>query len=64
MNKAKFSITELQELEALKIRGGSSANPLAQTECVNASKGCGAGVDQLRCLNAVTGCGMAPVITH
>ena len=58
MDKTQFTENELQELEALEIRGGGDiANPLAQTECVNNAIACAAGAEQVRCTNEVTGCG-------
>lgn len=64
MSKTQFSIDELREMEALAVRGGHSATPMAQPGCTNSAPGCGYGVDQEKCLNTVTGCGMAIVVTQ
>ena len=35
MDKLKFSQNELLEMESLEVRGGASANAMAQGTCVN-----------------------------
>lgn len=55
MDKLFFTKEEMKELETLQIFGGDRADPMAQTECVNESQGCGLGGDQIRCVNK-TGC--------
>lgn len=62
MDKLKFSQNELLEMESLEIRGGASANAMAQGACVNEAAGCGAGVDQSNCTNKATGCGSTVVV--
>ena len=57
MDKNRFSQSELQELEALEIRGGNGASSMAQYECSNNVKGCGNGVTQFGCTNSADGCG-------
>ena len=54
MDKLKFSQNELLEMESLEVRGGASANAMAQGTCVNEASGCGAGVDQSSCTNKAT----------
>lgn len=44
------------------VRGGASANAMAQGSCVNEAAGCGAGVDQSNCTNKATGCGSTVVV--
>lgn len=62
MKVKDFSQEELQEMESLQILGGRAiggADPLAQTECINNSIGCGGGdADQTKCVNAIKGCGL------
>lgn len=62
MDKLKFSQNELLEMESLEVRGGASANAMAQGTCVNEASGCGAGVDQSSCTNKATGCGSTVVV--
>lgn len=57
MDKSKFSQSELLELEALEIRGGSGASSTAQLECINSVSGCGNNASQIRCINTAAGCG-------
>lgn len=64
MDKTKFSQNELQEMESLEVRGGTSASAMAQGACVNEAPGCGSGVDQGNCTNKVAGCGSTIVITQ
>lgn len=64
MKKVMFSIEELSEMQSLQVKGGFSANPLTQTECVNYVKACGSGIDQIRCINDVDGCGMVVVTKY
>lgn len=49
-------------MESLEVRGGASANAMAQGSCVNEAAGCGAGVDQSNCTNKATGCGSTVVV--
>ena len=67
MENEKFSFEELQEWEALQIRGGAAGNEdgiLAQNGCINSVSGCGGGdVDQDKCSNTALGCGVAMLIT-
>ena len=58
MKKDLFMANELQELEALEVRGGDTPSVQSQLKCSNKSIGCGAGVDQLECSNDVTGCSL------
>lgn len=64
MNKEFFTSNELSELEALEVRGGSTASTMAQSECINEKAGCGSGVDQTKCVNKENGCGSPVVITY
>lgn len=58
MDKNKFSQSELQELEALEIRGGNGTSSTApQIVCTNTEPGCSAGNAQGICTNTVAGCG-------
>ena len=58
MDKTQFAENELQELEALEIRGGSVGSSQPQTGCSNNARGCGGGdVAQTGCSNNVVGCG-------
>lgn len=59
MKNFLFSVEELQELEALQIRGGGDdiSDPSTQSGCSNNAKGCGYGATQIGCSNNVTGCG-------
>lgn len=60
MDKRIFSKEELNEIEALEVKGGTG-DPreflYAQGECVNTADGCGGDVDQAKCVNKATGCG-------
>lgn len=60
MKKKFFEENELLELEALEVKGGDRADPMAQQECVNTVAGCGASADQIRCVNEVLDCGSKP----
>ena len=62
MKKFVFSENELQELEALEVRGGDRADPMAQEGCINNVEGCGYNADQMRCENSVLGCGNKPTV--
>jgi hypothetical protein len=57
MRKTTLTKEELQELELLEVRGGTSSDSMAQFECVNSAKGCGKDVTQYACTNTVFGCG-------
>lgn len=59
MDKTRFSQNELLEMESLEVRGGSSANAMAQDGCINEAAGCGANVDQSSCVNKVSGLALA-----
>ena len=62
MDKSLFKLDELQELEALEVRGGNADSIMAQNECKNYATGCGEGPDQIACENHVTGCnGVKPI---
>lgn len=66
MKNEKFSFEELQEWEALQIRGGASSNEdgiLAQKSCSNTTLGCGGGVNQDGCTNSAVGCGVEMIVT-
>ena len=56
MDKSLFKLDELQELEALEVRGGNTDSILAQTGCPNNAYGCGVDADQTACQNNVVGC--------
>lgn len=58
MDKNRFSQSELQEFEALEIRGGNgTSSTLPQFVCTNSAPGCSAGRAQGICTNTVAGCG-------
>lgn len=62
MDKKRFSQNELLEMESLEVRGGASANAMAQGGCINEAAGCGANVDQSACVNKENGCGSTVVV--
>ena len=62
MDRKLFSSDELSELEALELRGGSTASIMSQNGCENDAAGCGAGVDQDKCVNKTSGCGAHVII--
>ena len=57
MDKNKFSQSELQELETLEVRGGTSTSDTAQYGCTNSVPGCGANTAQIFCVNESIACG-------
>lgn len=58
MDKNRFSQSELQEFEALEIRGGNGTFFAApQFVCTNSAPDCSADRAQIICTNTVTGCG-------
>ena len=57
MENNVFLREELNEIEALEVRGGTGATMYAQGECTNTAYGCGGGVDQTKCVNKADGCG-------
>ena len=58
MQKEEFTLEDLQEFEALEIRGGGvdDINGL-QRECVNTVPGCGSTATQVKCVNDSDFCG-------
>lgn len=64
MDKTRFSQNELQVMESLEVRGGTSAIAMAQFKCSNGAPGCGSGVDQTECTNMVSGCGSIIIVTQ
>lgn len=58
MDKNRFSQSELQELEALEIRGGTGASDeVPQNGCSNYYMYCGADRPQNGCTNYAIACG-------
>lgn len=64
MKKKFFEDSELLELEALEVKGGDRADPMAQEYCTNKVDGCGANVDQKNCVNEAVGCGGVPTVPN